>query len=265
MYLIKLNDITDTRIINEIKLQMNKYSLYDICYLNYVTTSQIVSDVEVDFLTIKAKEFISNNKFSKEQLEKLLNKVNVIIDIDNCSNEEISYLNLMFGKINFKLLKERKKFDIYNLTFNDICIIKDLLQVKNNKKTFSKRDFQMIVDIDNIGDVVINKKFIGNIFDTPFITLITSVSVEDRKEEYEDSIFGCYIYEPWSFLDETYNNEEIIKYKIEVFDKIKNLSDEEYFRLPLELKELLAKNYYIRWDDFIKIITKKDEVLNEFY
>lgn len=284
MYLIELNKIMDLEIFKKIYVAISNYNLISQMFLiykpNIYERSYKIPNLIYHALEVKLKDF---KNLSEEEIEEIIYEFielnsKYIFDKTDCNKELVTYIEKICEESGLEYVyldgkEENKKVDIENLTYNELNIVYEILEVKNKSvKKYTPFDFAIKISIDNKGDMITAKgDYVGNIFRTSFIELLfksQSYFVEEMKElenMKDELLFETSMYEPWPFLK---NNPGIInyieQYKSNVFQAIKNIKPYQYKCLDKGLVDVLNRLEYIQYDDIYRIVSG-DDVFLEYY
>lgn len=281
MFLITLDKVSNKNVLKELYLNIGRYKLSPIIHINNIidlkTKNYEYKNVVSDFITLDIEDL--NNY--------LLNKELFIEDIEDCLydivelNKEIVLKNIESSDRIFNLIKSIGidyivPEDLLNLNlinFKDIdtnteLIIYDFFDKKHNYRRFYKEEFSIRLTINNEGDVINNGEIKGNLLKDGFKSLFElkkydfNFSKEDEKEKSLSKLLGEYMYDPHFFLIENINyEEEILKIKKLIFNRIKNVSPDNYLEMKEDLLKLFNETNYIQLSDIKNIIYGNDKFL----
>lgn len=286
MYLLTLNKVSDLSILKEIYLSIYNYGLINQFFIvcnpdlkskTYKIPNLIYNAIKIDLEILK--------DYSTEDIEDIMFDLvevssNVIFNKKSAPKELIGNIEeiCVSTGLSYRYYGDTgldKKVDLNNLTFNDLNIIYDIFNKKNNVKQYNPRDFLVRLSIDNKGVMSLeNGKKVGNILDSSFITellkapqyLLSNIEMMEKGCAQSSSPHIDYtLYEPWAFLEEdTEIFTKIEEYKWGIFEAIKNIEPHQYKYLSKELVEILNESEYIQFKDIFKIISKQDPILNYY-
>lgn len=284
MFLIKLDKITNLEIFQKIYVTISNYGLLNQMFLiynpNIKEKSYKIPNLVYHALEIKLMDF---KNLKEEEIEEILYELielnsKYIFDKTDCENELVKHIEKICEELGFEYIyldckEENKEVDIEKLTYNELNIVYEILELKNKLvKKYTPFDFSIRISIDNAGNVITTKgDYVGNIFNTSFIELLFKsqsyfvVEMKRLESMNEGLLFETSMYEPWFFLKE---NPDIInyieQYKINVFQAIKNIKPYQYKYLDKGLVDVLNSLEYIQYDDIYRIVSGSDVFL-EYY
>lgn len=281
MFLITLNKIKNKTLLKKLYTSIYEYNLKPIIFIEFLidlkNKNYTQENIIADFLTLDLLEL--ENMFNNEEIsiDEIEDSIFDLIDM----NKEIVLKNSLHSSILIDVVKNTgisyvipeeilniKEFD--KLDTNSQLIIYDFFDKKHNYKKFKTNEFKYRFLIDNSGDIYFKNKRVLNLLDKEVNLLKTLfdfklIDIEsDAKNNYSEieDLLGVYIYDPHLYLIEDIDyDKEIVNMKLEVFDKIKNVSPDEYKKMTENILELFNNNNYIQLNDILNIINGYDTTL----
>lgn len=278
MFLVNINGVSDINVLRALYMSIKKYHLEKVAYFQYIVDlsekGHNTQHLIVDSFHLNIKDIVNFNETELEDFVYDVTEKNIPLSI-NSKGVDKERLNL-FKNITDEVGLSYVDLDTYlnnndvtyqGLTENDVNLVYDWLDIKmNSKQKFDHNSFLLILNVDKKGDVYNEGVFVGNIINDDLMDMLFGkCKVKHNVPNVENDVFGYFMYEPWAFLNDDVDFEGIIKYKVNLFDKIKNIEPEDYQNCPQELWNALNENSYIRMDDILPIIKKEDDVLNKYY
>lgn len=281
MFLITLNKVISKEVLKKVYTSIYEYNLKPIIFIEYLidlkNKNYSQENIISDFFTLDLLEL--ENMFNNEEIsiDEIEDSLFDLIDMD----KEIVLKNSLHSKILIDVVKNTgisyvipedilniKDFD--KLDTNAQLIIYDFFDKKHNYKKFKTNEFKYRFLIDNSGDIYFENKKVLNLLDKEanLLEILFDFKLIDIKSDKEknhskvENLLGTYIYDPHLYLIEDIDyDKEIINIKLEIFEKIKNVSPDEYKKMTENILELFNKNNYIQLNDILNIINGYDKTL----
>lgn len=280
MYLLKLNKVTDLKMLKSIYSSIYDYKLFGRVFIVYKadlnTKNYKIPNLICDVMIVDLKDFKGVDDLEMEDIifDLVEVKCNLFFSKEKVSIKLQRKIEDMFGDCGLKpkYLEElslENPINIKNLSHNDVNVIHEIFGSNTNERSYSPRDFLVRIEIDSNGSLRLEEgRKIGILSDNNFLELLfkssvmSATKVKEIEENCDKGLFSSILYEPWYFLKQNENiYAQIEEYKKNVFNVIKNINPSEYKYLPVDIVKLLNSAEYIKFDDIIKIISKRDEFL----
>lgn len=272
MYLINIEGLRDEEILNNIgqsiehfRQQDRVFSIYEIDGLNigFKPSKIPVSAFKVNLNRIEnysvsdIEEFVIYLKELNSNIFLMPNNKNIVKTFKDMSADNgLAYM--LYEPFDFD-----RELKVENFTYNEYQIIKEIFEEPLDAGGFTSVDFMFKLKI-NEGGIVYNSngKQLLDLKKDEFADIFL-MKPEDSMWEKELEIcrknksFTVKFYNPLAFLFgfETVNiNKKIIDYKYRVFDSIKNISPQDYPKVPNPIIDILNRNEYIKLEDSLNII-----------
>ncbi|MGB9812407.1 MAG: hypothetical protein ACPLVF_02045 [Thermovenabulum sp.] len=235
---------------------------YDIDYANfYLLEPKAIIKTEEKILADFSCYCVENNKLIGIKLSDDERE-------DESIKNKISLLEMIGANYCIIPFRIKNIIDIKNLDKMDEIFIHTLFQEKDqikNIKMYNSRSMIKKFIIEQNGDVYEKikkdeKKYIGNALNDNIVKLIlTNINIDaetvkeeiklcDRYDDYLNDNFPI----PFVFIDNNKSQQEIIDYKIKLFEAVKNLSPTDYIYLPPAIIDILIKNAYLPLEEIKK-------------
>ncbi len=159
-----------------------------------------------------------------------------------------------------------KEIDLKKLSYNDLCIVKEIFNQKNDGIKFSITNFLFRYRIDELGDIFFQNENIGNVERISIARLLfteankkSSIIHEAEKKLCSfTEAFSFFFYEPWLFFIEDIDYlEEIKRYKYKIYNSIKSISPYQYPEISGDIVDILNKQSYVQMNDILDLMNGK--------
>ncbi|WP_459195601.1 hypothetical protein [Wukongibacter baidiensis] len=280
MYLINIKKLKDEEILNNIYQSIEHFRLQDRVFITYEID---IENRDIELFNVQTHAFILDlnelSKISESDMEELVydlieTRSNVLVRHDTGKDNDILKRFEGICLKNGLAYMELKKFDfnkdikLEDLQYNEYQIVKEIFEETVEVRSFRSTDFMIKLEIDSKGKIYDRKgKFVLDLASSEFISILNMAKEENvlNKEmnffREAKGLFTLDFYDPFVFMfDVEEINQKIIDYKYKVFDLIKDLSPEDYPRVPRPIIDILNKNEFIRLTDILNIIKVDHEV-----
>lgn len=278
MFLISINGVSDIDVLKALYVSVRKYHLEKVAYFRYIVdilnkgykTKHLI--VDSFHLNINDICHIDNGEIEDFMYDMIEKNIPITIDSKNAKEDTLNlFQNIAIETglpyVDLHNYLDNKNSTLRELTDNDVSLVHDWLDIKlKNKQKYDHNSFLVRVTVEDNGEMYNEGKLIGNIMTDNLIDILfTKCSVRHTEPVIKNDSFGYFMYEPWAFIGESVDFENILTYKANLFDMIKNIEPESYEDCPEELWNAFNENSYIKMDDIMSIIKREDEIINKYY
>lgn len=278
MFLLKLNSVTNESVLKKLYKDLVDYKLYNmteilfvpnikekicsdgvICSYTLVSMKELigmdwmdVEDIFFDLIDVKGKVIFDTRDIEDSE------KIKEILDIaTDCGLEFIDKLEYDFTKFSLKEVD-----DVLH------SVLLEIFELPQQYPQYSSKNFISRWILEDDGTFVDEEgKEYGNILNKPIIDIVfrKPSNYKAYKKDSEKSVKGALFTSdlggilPFLVRDESIN-EKIEAYKREVFEALKNIEPDNYYNLDLKVTDILNLNNYIKFEDLMKIIEKKENL-----
>lgn len=267
LFLVNLNNLKDINSINTVFKVLNTSLFKDKIYVKLDLRLSEISDILNIYSDIPIDKFVDFLLIDCTDLTNF--DINCFIELLYKFEKPVCILN--GGQFKTKFLKDLSEigldkllmfcedyFDSSSISEFDLDLIKDFYAVGVNKKKFCNEDFLTGIEIyDDLTFKFSNSKellvLMGNEFDNLLFNKLKSIPKTEPS-----NCFGPYLYSPWVFILGV-SDEEIVQYKINLFNNLKDLNPKKILSLPKCVREFILSRPYVNLNDAKSILLGEDD------
>ena len=261
LILLNLNNITDPSLIDCVNGCLKNSLLKDSLFVKVNCSLEEFSNLDftyVDFI------FVDCSSFSEESYKKFKNALfrnQRLVYLHNLDEFYPKYYDDLEYHGLLKFIVDKSKFLTSEGFVNCLDVIKDFYGEPSDKRRFSNSDFSINARLDNDWMFHVEDGSMESLeFSRDSFRQFEVKQLIKLDDKDYNSSFNPYLYNPWPFIIGCDDNE-VVKFKLEVFDKIKNLKASDLLNVSLEVKDFILSRPYVGIDDIKSIVCKEGDLL----